>query len=189
MKKIVLIILALSTLGFLKSQNITYPTPDFSNQIYFYDSAVKDLTLLERVAPQERYKLNVLNPVPRKPRVQLTIDGKKSSFRIGSNQPKAFLLKLSPDVDPSLYYHLTRINVVGKNRVATLYKIRDGIHGTKRESTGDDDLSKYIKLKKVSNDVFLITINKDLERGEYSFYYCDFDPDAFPTICFAFGIN
>lgn len=192
MKKTIAVIFTLFSLGITIGQTKSIPIPDYTDQIYYYDTINNELLKLEQAAPQGRIKSNAFNPIPKKPRIQFTVDGKKSKFRLKSNQSKTFLLKLSnPDIDPSRNWNLFPFEIVGKNRIATLSKLRDGIHGAKFESM-ENDLINFLEFKKVSSNVCLIKINKSLEPGEYTFTY-SLTPviqySSYPSICFSFGVD
>jgi hypothetical protein len=169
------IILSFMPVSSLLSQNRPLPAIDYAGVIYDYDTVANKVLTLDR-APFKVTGQNHMFSTS----LGVYLDNKASEICLSVTQP-TFLLKLrSKDIDPTPNLGFCTFKVLRKARVFNYLKT---------SKFGNYTFNNEIKtwtIKKVADDVVMLTPNSPLPPGEYSLYI---HAGGVPRESFAFGIK
>ncbi len=213
MKKILFVIFFNTTGLLLFAQNKTvYPTPEFSNEIYFFKKDSGQVSRLEKGYSkiETKSKMGGMGGVDN----GYSLDGSKSPVRLQSGNmsfiyfsgnassdqnsqsdsmmkangmdPNAMGDAMSIMSDPSRTTSLYNMSAEKGARKVTLqsYSGMKIMGKSKKEST------KYtLSIKKVRSGYYEMMVDKILPKGEYAFIVNDFSSANGSTLLFAFGVD
>lgn len=215
MKKIILLpfLLAVASTLFSQKANQQYPTPEFSNEIYFFKKDSAQVSRLEKGTSKMSAKTKMGGMGGGEN--GYSIEGSKSDVRLedGNNlsfiffngdastlqdagsdsfmkangmDPSAMSGQMSMLDDPSKTTSLYRMNVEKGSRNITIqaYQGMKILGKSKKEST------RYtFSIKKIRAGYYELIVDKPLPKGEYAFLVMDMGSMDGSSKLFAFGVD
>lgn len=142
------------------AQDQEYPTPDFKNAPFFYDTEKNELVELQALP-------FVIGAKPKGysgAQAFIYLDGTTTNIKIPSGK-ELFIVKLTPDIDPRTLMDLNKatVNERSGKREYVVYK-----KGAFTSEAVNDVIA--LSFKKIGDGVYLVTIKGGaLEPGEYFF--------------------
>lgn len=174
MKQIILVLsfvmIALTT----SAQTKQYPKPDWEDQVMLYDTVANSLSDLE--SKKFEVKMGLTG------NIYLKLQGGSSTLRLKSNQVFFFIIKPKfKEMNPAAHLGFTVLKVEKKIRSFRYFQNNLFTPGKVNnfETTG-------WKLKKVTDDLVMISFDKPLPPGEYCFYTLR---AGWPYDYYAFGVE
>lgn len=154
------------------------PTIDFVNQVFLLNND-NSTTKLEKVQGKLTTSAGGFGGYG-SATSSYVLEGSRSPVRLSPNQMK-FVVKVYQGIDPSESFVLSKVEVRGrrKNRYADQYKSTSAWGHSETGKVSENQVE--IQFKKLSDEVFEITIPGGIEPGEYAFQYID--------KLFAFGVD
>lgn len=149
---------------------------EFVNQVYLLRTAANTLHSLEKGNPEVKVS-SVAAPFYASSSSSWMLAGGSSNVRINSSGGYAFLIKISPGIDPVELIRLVKFQVWSEdkknpssyaNRHMMASKVSGSIGGASSESVKQYD--QLISIKKLEENVYQIIPTQGLLPGEYTFY-------------------
>ncbi len=172
-------LLALTMLVFcivVNAQDKTYPTPDYNNTPFFYNSTKNELVELDACSYVVGAKPKGLFGAEG----ALYIEGVTSRNKL-DKATAAFIVKLQPGVDPRTLIDLNyaTVNERSGKREYVIYK-------KGAASAEQTNPTVELSFKKVGDGVYLVTAKTELKSGEYFFSLAE---NSKSRIAYCFTIN
>lgn len=165
MKKLFIALSFVLALGLTASaqETKTIPTPDFLNQIYYYDPSTNSLKQLDRETAEVKGRSKGL--VYGGSKLVWSVKGKTSTIIIPNTDNISFVVNVGENsMDLSTWFPLFRANLKGSRREAIYYEFNDRL-GTEKHAAG---IVRF-DVKKIREKVYQIFPTIKLEKGEYFF--------------------
>ena len=141
-----------------------YPSPEYTNQPYYFSKNMKKLLALEKTSARMEQKTKALGYGGSA--TEFVIVGEKSSIVIEVSDTSEFVLSATgmfSMMDPSQIFALYALDISGHNREAALQENK-GIFGKNKH---EESRISYNVKKSGGNLVLVVT--KKLSRGQYAF--------------------
>lgn len=164
-------------------KELVFPTPEFINQPYYYESDSNRLIKLENANALMVTKKKTLGLKGAKQ--FLSMDAASSKIRFTTKKDIVFFIKTSGDViDLTSYIKLYQFIPIEQKREVTV-NAKEGLLSDKDDAKGK--LMSF-SVKMISKDIYQVQLPEQLEAGEYGFVWVK-NMDLKEFTVFAFGIN
>jgi hypothetical protein len=212
-KNILILVLFVANSTLLRSQNSVqkYPTPEYSNEIYFFKKDSGQLSRLEKGYSKMDTKTKAGGMGGGE--YGYTLEGSKSNVRLpsgnlsfvffmgtagGSSEQSDSVMRangMDPSAmsdamgmmnDPSQTTSLYQMNVEKESRKITMQSFQ----GMKLLGKAKKESTKYtLSIKKVKSGYYELVVDKPLPRGEYAFLIMGSGNADGKSMLFAFGVE